>query len=141
MLYKSETNDYVTSITLSDDWRNYDVIVIHTSKKNSNNPSKDYGTQSYVWAPTSQILDNPRSPTNHIGGAAENNVYNVLLNAETPLSAIFTNCITSGDYANTYLYSIVGIKYPKLYVPPVSLNQAPATLLTNQTEEPTDEMR
>lgn len=141
VLYKSVTNDYVTSITLSDDWRNYDVIVIHTSKKNSNNPSEDYGTQSYVWAPTSQILDNPRSPTNHIGGAAENHLYNVVLSAETPLSAIFTNCNTSGDYANTYLYSIVGIKYPKLYVPPVSLNQAPVALLTQQTEELTDEMR
>lgn len=111
VLYKSVTNDYVTNITLSDDWRNYDVIVIHTSKKNSNNPSEDYGTQSYVWAPTSQILDNQRSPTNNIGGTAFNQVYNVQFSAETPLLAIFTNNMTSGDYANTYLYSIVGIKY------------------------------
>lgn len=43
-----------------------------------------------------------------------------------------------GTIGDLYMRKIVGIKYPKLYVPPVSLNQSPATLLTNQTEELTD---
>ena len=135
-----EMTDYTipqqTSVTLSDDATNYDSIVVFGIFKSNSSSTNFWRTRARADIMVRQYDFTKELPDTFL---LHNSNESASIAGNYCFSDTSTITKTSGDL--TWIEKVIGIKYPKLYVPPVSLNQAPATLLPNQTEEPTDEMR